>query len=119
MLVYPRCGIEREREERERGGVERGLGGQRRISGSGFFFPLFFLFWLHEDQIIIVLWIFFMRVICIHTQNIAFFHLDEAPYFQSKCPGCRKYRVEYALPYRVLQQIKSKIDCFSAHTHIT
>ena len=45
---------EREREERERGGVERGLGGQRRISGSVFFliffFSLFFLFLLHEDQ---------------------------------------------------------------------
>ena len=41
--------------------MERGLGGQRRISGSAFFlfymyiyisffFPLFFLFLLHEDQ---------------------------------------------------------------------
>ena len=29
MLVYTRCGIEREREREERG-VERGLGGQRR-----------------------------------------------------------------------------------------
>ena len=48
---------EREREER---GVERGLGGQRRISGSAFllfffffyylFFSLFFLFLLHENQ---------------------------------------------------------------------
>lgn len=62
MLVYTRCGIEREREREERG-VERGLGGQRRISGSAFFlyfffiiiiiiffFSLFFLFLLHEDQ---------------------------------------------------------------------
>ena len=42
------CGIEREREEREREGVERGLGGQRRISGSAFFnFLNFFYLFLY------------------------------------------------------------------------
>ena len=46
MLVYTRCGIERERERRERGGVERGLGGQRRISGSAFFKFLLLSFFL-------------------------------------------------------------------------
>jgi len=43
VLVYTRCGIERERREREREGVERGLGGQRRISGSAFFFIYVFI----------------------------------------------------------------------------
>ena len=57
MLVYTRCGIERERREREgwRGAWED-RGGY--ISGSAFFFyflffiffSLFFLFLLHEDQ---------------------------------------------------------------------
>jgi len=52
VLVYTRGGIEREREreerEREREGVERGLGGQRRISGSAFLSSVVVFLWLHN-----------------------------------------------------------------------